>query len=145
MFRSDPTERTHSTLPTTRTGNRILQHLSGWKAVTRHTLTEIADQFHHWVTNRSQKWGTPVVEAPLQERRDEFVLPYLQKTEADHVAVILKAREPARILVAIGGKRWAGPCHLARAARVFLNVDSKVAFFSPSFAADSRARSAPAR
>ncbi len=38
-----------------------------------------------------------------QERRDEFVLQYLQKTDADHVAVILKAREPARILVAIGG------------------------------------------
>src|SRR3984893_2876538 len=32
MFRSDPTERTHSTLPTTRTGNRVLQYLSGWKA-----------------------------------------------------------------------------------------------------------------
>jgi len=75
------------------------------KRVTRHTLTEIADQFHHWVTNRSEKWGAPIVEAPQQERRDDFVLPYLQKTEADHVAVILKAREPARILVAIGGKQ----------------------------------------
>jgi hypothetical protein len=52
-----------------------------------------------------QKWGAPVVEAPLQERRDDFVLPYLQKTEADHGAVILKAREPARIRVAIGGKQ----------------------------------------
>jgi len=31
------------------------------------------------------------------------VLPYLQRTEADHVAVILKARERARILVAIEG------------------------------------------
>src|ERR1700693_629488 len=34
MFRSDPTERTHSTLPTTRTGNRLLQYLSGGKAGT---------------------------------------------------------------------------------------------------------------
>src|SRR6202049_2144531 len=75
------------------------------KRVTRRTLTEIADQFHHWVTNRSEKWGAPIVEAPQEERRDDFVLPYLQKTEADHVAVILKAREPARILVAIGGKQ----------------------------------------
>src|SRR5580704_2125473 len=32
MVRSDPTERTHSTLPTTRTGNRLLQYLSAWKA-----------------------------------------------------------------------------------------------------------------
>ena len=29
-----------------------------------------------------------MVEAPQQERRDDFVLPYLQKTEADHLAVI---------------------------------------------------------
>ena len=75
------------------------------KRVTRQTLTEIADQFHHWVINRAERWGAPIVEAPQQERRDDFVLPYLQKSEADHVAVILKAREPARILVAIGGKQ----------------------------------------
>jgi hypothetical protein len=75
------------------------------KRVIRRTLSEIADQFHHWVINRSERWGAPIVEAPQQERRDDFVLPYLQKTEADHVAVILKAREPARILVAIGGKQ----------------------------------------
>jgi hypothetical protein len=75
------------------------------KRVIRQTLTEIADQFHHWVINRAERWGAPIVEAPQQERRDDFVLPYLQKSEADHVAVILKAREPARILVAIGGKQ----------------------------------------
>ena len=75
------------------------------KRVIRRTLTEIADQFHHWVINRAERWGAPIVEAPQQERRDDFVLQYLQKTEADHVAVILKAREPARILVAIGGEQ----------------------------------------
>src|ERR1700733_8154183 len=31
MFRSDPSERTDSTLPTTRTGTGVLQHLSRWK------------------------------------------------------------------------------------------------------------------
>ena len=79
------------------------------KRVTRRTLTEIADQFHYWVHHRSEKWGVPIVEAPQQERRDDFVLQYLQKTAADHVAVILKAREPARILVAIGGKQNNSP------------------------------------
>jgi hypothetical protein len=79
------------------------------KRVTRRTLTEIADQFHYWVNHRSEKWGVPIVEAPQQERRDDFVLQYLQKTAADHVAVILKAREPARILVAIGGKQNNSP------------------------------------
>jgi hypothetical protein len=34
------------------------------------------------------RWRAPIVEAPQQERRDDFVLPYLQKTEADHLAVI---------------------------------------------------------
>src|ERR1700738_752421 len=75
------------------------------RRVTRRTLTEIADQFHYWVTNRSEKWGAPIVEAPQEKRRDDFVLQYLQKTEADHVAVILKARETAPLLVAIGGKQ----------------------------------------
>jgi hypothetical protein len=50
-----------------------------------------------------------VVEAPEEERRDDFVQEYLQRAEADHVAVILKAREPARILVAIGGEKNESP------------------------------------
>jgi hypothetical protein len=29
------------------------------KRVTRQTLTEIADQFHHWLENRSEKWVHP--------------------------------------------------------------------------------------
>jgi hypothetical protein len=74
------------------------------KRVTRGTLTEIADQFQYWVKNRSEKWGAPIIEAPEEERRDDFVLKYLQDAQADQVAVILKGREPARILVAIGGK-----------------------------------------
>lgn len=72
--------------------------------VTRATLNEIADQFQNWVKNRSAKWSAPVLEAPDEERRDAFVLPYLQAAKVDQVAVILRAREPARILVAIGGK-----------------------------------------
>jgi hypothetical protein len=74
------------------------------KRVTHRTLTEIADQFLYWVRNRSEKWGAPIVDAPEEERRDDFVLKYLQYAAADQVAVILKGREPARILVAIGGK-----------------------------------------
>jgi hypothetical protein len=79
------------------------------KRVTKKVLTQIADQFQNWLTNRSEKWGAPVVEAPEEERRDDFVQEYLQRAEADHVAVILKAREPARILVAIGGEKNESP------------------------------------
>ena len=74
------------------------------RRVTHRALTEIADQFLYWTKNRSEKWGAPIVEAPEEQRRDEFVLPYLKNTGPDRVAVILKGREPARIPVAIGGK-----------------------------------------
>lgn len=79
------------------------------KRVTRRTLTEIADQFQNWLKNRSEKWGAPVLDAPEDERRDDFVLPYLKNAESDRVSVILKAREPARILVAIGGEKNESP------------------------------------
>ena len=55
--------------------------------------------------NRAQKWGSPILEAPAG-RRDDFVDPYLQ-AKTDEVVVILKAREPARIMTAIGTEdRW---------------------------------------
>ena len=79
------------------------------KRVTRRLLTEIADQFQYWLKNRSEKWGAPVVEAPEDERRDDFVQTYLRECKSDRVAVILKAREPARILVAIGGEKNDSP------------------------------------
>ena len=83
--------------------------------VSRDVLREIADQFHNWVKNRSQKWGVPILEAP-EGRRDEFVEPYFRRAQPDQLVVILKAREPARILTAIGNKqdnRW----HLQLAQR----------------------------
>jgi hypothetical protein len=76
--------------------------------VSRDVLREIADQFHNWVKNRCQKWDTPMLEAP-EGRRDDFVEPYFRHAQPDQVVVILKAREPARILTAIGNKkhnRW---------------------------------------
>jgi len=76
--------------------------------VSRDVLRAIAAQFHNWVINRSKKWGTPIVNAP-EGRRDEFVLPYFKAAKPDQVVCILKAREPARIMTAIGTKkenRW---------------------------------------
>ena len=78
------------------------------KRVTRKTLTEIADQFQYWVKNRSEKWGAPILDAPEgageESRRDRLLDPYFQKAKSNQVVAILKAREPARILVAIGSK-----------------------------------------
>jgi hypothetical protein len=76
--------------------------------VSRDVLREIATQFHNWVVNRSKKWGAPILDAP-EGRRDEFVQPYFKAAKPDQVVCILKAREPARIMTAIGTKkenRW---------------------------------------
>src|SRR3984893_1508037 len=76
--------------------------------VTRYTLRDIADQFQRWVTERAEKRSIPIVEAP-KSRRDEFVDPYFERAKPDAIVAILKAREPARIMTAIGDKvanRW---------------------------------------
>ena len=69
--------------------------------VTRNRLRDIAQQFQNWVKNRAEKWGSPILEAPAG-RRDDFVNPYFKGAKTDQVVVILKAREPARIMTAIG-------------------------------------------
>ena len=78
-------------------------------------MRDIADQFQRWVTERAAKHKIPIVEAP-KGRRDEFVDPYFRRAKPGAVVVILKAREPARIMTAIGDKaanRW----HLQMAER----------------------------
>ncbi len=80
----------------------------GGQRVTRTALTGIADRFRDWITNRSQRWGVPILEAP-EGRRDDFLDPYFKRTKANEVVAILRAREPARILIANGNKkddRW---------------------------------------
>jgi hypothetical protein len=76
--------------------------------VSRDVLREISTQFQNWVTNRSKTWGIPLLDAP-EGRRDDFVQQYFTGAKPDQVVCILKAREPARILTAIGTKkenRW---------------------------------------
>jgi hypothetical protein len=81
--------------------------------VSRNRLRDIAEQFGNWVKNRSEKWGAPILEAP-GGRRDDFVDRYFRGSKADQIVVILKAREPARIMIAIGTEeRW----HLQLAQR----------------------------
>ena len=76
--------------------------------VSRDILRGAAEQFQVWVKERAAEWNAPIVEAP-KGRRDEFVDPYFKSARADQIVVILKAREPARIMTAIGDKkanRW---------------------------------------
>jgi hypothetical protein len=78
------------------------------KRVTRKTLTDIADQFQDWLKNRCKKWGAPILEPSEgygdEGRRDRLLDAYFQHAEPNQVVAVLKAREPARILVAIGAK-----------------------------------------
>ncbi len=69
--------------------------------VSRKVRRDIASQYHNWVQCASRKWSAPLLEAPEEERRDEFVAPYFRGAQPDQVVAILKAREPARILVSI--------------------------------------------
>jgi hypothetical protein len=83
--------------------------------VSRDVLRGTAEQFQAWVKEQADQWNAPIVEAP-KGRRDEFVEPYFQDAQSDQVVVILKAREPARIMTAIGDKK-ANRWHLQIAER----------------------------
>jgi hypothetical protein len=85
----------------------------GGQRVSRNWLRDIAEQFQNWVKNRAQRWDAPILEAP-ETRRDQFVDPYFGQAKSDEIVLILKAREPARIMIAIGSEeRW----HLQLAQR----------------------------
>ena len=74
----------------------------------RDTLRGIADRFQFWLHPWAAKRNSPILDAP-KGRRDEFVEPYFKGAKPDEVVVVLKAREPARIMIAIGDKainRW---------------------------------------
>jgi hypothetical protein len=76
--------------------------------VTRHLLRGIAEHFQQWLKGWTERASIPVVEAP-EGRRDEFVDPYFKRAKPDAVVLVIKAREPARIMIAIGDKtanRW---------------------------------------
>jgi hypothetical protein len=74
--------------------------------VSRPLLRDIAAQYHNWVKNRSQKWGLLIHEDP-PGRRDDFVARYFRRARPDQVVAIIKAREPATIMTAIGkDDRW---------------------------------------
>lgn len=81
--------------------------------VSKAVLTDIATQYQRWLIPQANKWGAPIVETPAG-RRDTFVEPYFRRPKPDQVVVIVKGREPARILTAIGkDDRW----HLQYARR----------------------------
>jgi hypothetical protein len=76
------------------------------------------------VTERAEKRNILIVEAP-KGRRDDFVDPYFERAKPDAIVAILTAREPARIMIAIGDKvanRW----HLQFAQRWVIQYNSYI-------------------
>ena len=71
-------------------------------------MTEIADQFQYWLKSRTDQWAVPLLDAPEgnddESRRNKFVEQYFKDAKPNQVVAVLKAREPARLLVAIGDK-----------------------------------------
>jgi hypothetical protein len=75
--------------------------------VSKPVLKDIARQYEWWVTARAKAWDAPIIEPPDRQRRDDFVERYFRCAEPDQIVVILTAREPARILIAVGkDDRW---------------------------------------
>src|SRR5271163_2250113 len=83
--------------------------------VSRQTLRGIAEQFQQWLKGWSERRNIPVIDAP-EDRRDNFVDRYFKRAKPDEVVVILKAREPAHIMTAVGDSR-ANRWHLQIAQR----------------------------
>jgi hypothetical protein len=81
--------------------------------VSQAVLKDIATQYQRWVIAQAKAGRTPIVDAPAG-RRDTFVESYFRRATPDQIVVIVKGREPARILIAIGkDERW----HLQYARR----------------------------
>jgi hypothetical protein len=81
--------------------------------VSKAVLKDIATQYQRWVIAQAKAGRTPIVDAPAG-RRDTFVESYFRRATPDQIVVIVKGREPAGILIAIGkDERW----HLQYARR----------------------------
>jgi len=115
LLRPDLAQRADPAVPATGKGRWLLQHLSAAISGQRQLLHGIADHFQKWLKGWTENAKVPVVDAP-KGRRDEFVDAYFKRAKPDTIVVVLKAREPARIMIAIGDKtadRW----HLELAQR----------------------------
>ena len=66
-------------------------------------LHDISERYHQWVRNQAERWKVPILEYP-EGRREDMVAPYFTRAQPDRMVAIIKSREPANILVRIGGR-----------------------------------------
>ena len=69
--------------------------------VYKRDLVKISAEYERWVQEYAHRSGFPLWEDP-QERRDEFMEPYFASAQPDQIVGVIKAREPVRIMTAVG-------------------------------------------
>jgi hypothetical protein len=69
--------------------------------VHKNDLVKISSDYEKWVREEIQSSQCPLLEDP-ERRRDEFMEPYFASAQPDQIVGIIKAREPVRILTAVG-------------------------------------------
>jgi len=73
--------------------------------VSRNVLRDVANQYHHWSSTALRSGATESSVIPKVGATTSSS-PTLERA-TDHVVVIIKAREPAGLMTAIGeGKKW---------------------------------------
>jgi hypothetical protein len=69
----------------------------------------ISGAYHQWVTDKAQQAGVPIIDAPTDSnvRRHDWVQPYFKQLGSGYgTAVILKAREQARVIASFSSRNY---------------------------------------
>lgn len=64
-------------------------------------LVRISADYENWMREFASSSGFPLLDDP-EKRRDQFMEPYFASAQPDQIVGVIKAREPALILTAIG-------------------------------------------
>jgi len=85
-------------------GARVMGFFSqhrGLFPVHKKDLVKISTDYEKWLQEQIQNSQCPILENP-EGRRDEFMEPYFASAQPDQIVGIIKAREPVRIVIAVG-------------------------------------------
>ncbi len=79
--------------------NWFLRHHRQAPELNRAYFARIATDYHHWVEEYAHQEGLDIIAPRRDDRREDLVKPYFQQLGRRHgVAVILRAREPERVV-----------------------------------------------
>lgn len=79
----------------------FFSHDRGLFPVHKNHLVKISTDYEKWVREQVQSSQCPLLENP-EDRRDKFMEPYFASAQPDQIVGIIKAREPGRIMTAVG-------------------------------------------